>query len=53
MFRLAQPNGGGPVGADGVPTGSLTFQSVTTVSLPPYSAAVLLQMPPDGQAVER
>ncbi|MBU6349689.1 MAG: hypothetical protein KGS73_06020 [Chloroflexi bacterium] len=53
MFRLAQPNGGGPVGADGVPTGSLTFQSVTTVSLPPYSAAVLLQMPPDGQAGER
>ena len=47
MFRLVQPDGGGPVGADGVPTGSLTFQSVTSVSLPPYSAAVLLQMPPD------
>ncbi|MFZ4849823.1 MAG: putative glycoside hydrolase [Caldilinea sp.] len=48
-----QPEGGGPVGADGVPTGSLTVQSVTTVSLPPYSAAVLLQRAPDGQAGER
>lgn len=44
-FRLVQPNGGGPVGTDGVPTGALTYQSVTSVSLPPYSAAVLLEMP--------
>ncbi len=46
-FRRVQPNGGGPVGEDGVPTGSLTYQSVTSVSLPPYTAAVLLEMPPD------
>jgi hypothetical protein len=47
MFRLAQPSGGGTVGEDGVPTGSLSYQSVTSVSLPPYSAAVLLNMLPD------
>ncbi|HHW86218.1 MAG TPA: hypothetical protein GX400_08410 [Chloroflexi bacterium] len=47
VFRLAQPRGGGPVGEDGAPTGSLTYQTVTSVSLPPNSAAVLLQMPPD------
>jgi len=46
-FRRMQPNGGGPVGEDGVPTGSLTYQTVTSVSLPPYSATVLLEMLPD------
>lgn len=46
-FRLVQPSGGGTVGEDGVPTGSLSYQSVTSVSLPPYSAVVLLQMLPD------
>jgi hypothetical protein len=46
-FRLVQPTGGGAVGEDGVPTGSLAYQTVTSVSLAPYSAAVLLNMPPD------
>lgn len=41
-YRLAVGSGGGAVGADGVPTGSLTYQSVASVTLPPYTAAVLL-----------
>ena len=46
-FRLVQPSGGGTVGEDGVPPGSLTYQNVTSVTLAPYSAVVLLNMPPD------
>ena len=38
---------GGTVGEDGVPPGSLTYQNVTSVTLAPYSAVVLLNMPPD------
>ena len=47
LFMLAQPVGGGPVAENGVPTGTLNFQAVSSVSLPSYAAAVLLPMPPD------
>ncbi|MBP7865236.1 MAG: hypothetical protein KA419_04740 [Acidobacteria bacterium] len=41
-FRRAWGNGGGFVGSDGVPTGTLFYETVTSVNLPPAMAAVLL-----------
>ena len=41
-FQRAVASGGGTLPANGIPTGSLTYQAVTSVTLPPYSAAVLL-----------
>ena len=39
---ILRPVAGGELPADGVPTGNLTYQNVTQVTLPPFSAAVLL-----------
>jgi hypothetical protein len=47
LFMQVTAAGGGPVPENGVPTGALTYEAVNSVSLPPASAAVLLQMPPD------
>ncbi|MBI3961338.1 MAG: hypothetical protein HY335_01195 [Deinococcus sp.] len=44
-FCRAQTSGGGEVPASGVPSGSISYQAVTSVTLPPYSAAVLLTCP--------
>ncbi len=41
-YRRAVGSGGGSLPANGVPTGSLSYQLVTSVTLPPFSAAVLL-----------
>lgn len=45
-YYLAQTSGGGEVPASGVPTGSVSYQPVSSVTLPPYSAAVLLTSRP-------
>jgi hypothetical protein len=45
-FYLAQPSGGGAVPGNGIPTGTVTYQAVTQVVLPPYTAVVLLQQQP-------
>jgi uncharacterized protein (TIGR03437 family) len=42
-YSLAQPSGGGFVPASGVPGGSLSYQPVTSVTLLPYSGAVLIR----------
>ena len=41
-FRRVSASGGGAVPSDGVPTGSLSYTDVTSLTLPAYSAAVLL-----------
>ena len=41
-YKMAQPSGGGAVPENGIPTGSLAYQAVSNVTLPPYSAAVFL-----------
>jgi hypothetical protein len=41
-FRRVLPSGGGVVPEDGVPTGVLNYETVSSVSLPANSAAVLL-----------
>lgn len=41
-YRQAKPSGGGVVPANGVPTGTLTYRNVTKVTLPPYTAAIIL-----------
>ncbi|MEW5873095.1 MAG: putative glycoside hydrolase [Chloroflexota bacterium] len=43
---LAQPEGGGALPADGVPTGALSYTAVTQISLPPVSALILLDESP-------
>jgi len=45
-YYLAQTSGGGMISEQGSPVGTLTFKPVTNVSLPPYSAAVLLTEQP-------
>jgi hypothetical protein len=45
-YYLAQTNGGGFVPENGIPTGSVSYQAVSQVTLPPYSAAVLLNQAP-------
>jgi len=47
LFMRVTASGGGPVPENGIPTGALTHQAVSSVSLPPASAAVLLPMLPD------
>lgn len=46
-FMRVTAAGGGPVPENGLPAGALTYQVMSSISLPPASAAVLLQMPPD------
>jgi hypothetical protein len=41
-YYLVQPKGGGTIPDNGVPTGTLSYQAVTRVTIPPYSAAILL-----------
>jgi len=41
-YRQAVTSGGGEVPANGKPTGRVTYKNVTKVTLPPYSAAILL-----------
>jgi len=45
-YYLAQTSGGGTVSPSGIPTGEVTYQATTQVTLPPYSAAVLLNEMP-------
>jgi hypothetical protein len=45
-YYLARTNGGGEVPESGVPTGSVSYQAVTQVTLPPFTAAVLLNARP-------
>ncbi|MBI4468485.1 MAG: hypothetical protein HY650_04080, partial [Acidobacteria bacterium] len=45
---LAEPGGGGVVPASGVPDGVVRFRPVTEVTLPPFSTAVLLNVPPSS-----
>jgi hypothetical protein len=42
VYQRAVPSGGGPVSADGVPSGSLSFEAVDTAVLGPHTAAILL-----------
>jgi Ca2+-binding RTX toxin-like protein len=41
-FQLVKTSGGGALPPSGVPGGTLSFEAVTSVTLPPYSAAVVL-----------
>jgi hypothetical protein len=41
-FRVAEAQGGGPVGADGQPPGSLTARPIKALTIPAHSARVLL-----------
>ncbi len=43
---LAETSGGGTVPPSGIPTGTVSYRAVTSVELPPYSAAVLLNSMP-------
>ena len=45
-FYLAKVSGGGLVTSSGTPTGKVTYEAVTRVTLPPYSAAVLFNAVP-------
>ncbi|HPH97955.1 MAG TPA: putative glycoside hydrolase [Anaerolineaceae bacterium] len=45
-YYLAQTSGGGEVPESGIPTGVITYQAVTSLNLPPYSAAVLFNTHP-------
>jgi hypothetical protein len=45
-YYLAQTSGGGTVPASGIPTGAVTYRATTQITLPPYSAAVLLNEMP-------
>ncbi len=44
-YYLAKPSGGGSISGDGIPQGSLRYEPVTTVTLPPYSGAIVIAMP--------
>jgi hypothetical protein len=44
-YYLVQTTGGGFVPASGIPTGTVSYQAVTSVVLPPNGAAVLLEAP--------
>jgi hypothetical protein len=46
-YYLAQTRGGGTVSPSGTPTGEVTYRATTQVTLPPYSAAVLLNEMPN------
>lgn len=47
-YYLAQTSGGGVVPDTGIPDGSVSYQEVSNVTLPPYSAAVLFNTLPSG-----
>lgn len=47
-FHRATPGGGGPVGADGVPGGAITYTTVTSVTVAAHGGVVLLSAPPGG-----
>jgi hypothetical protein len=42
-FRLVSASGGGAVPENGLPSGSLSFASVDSLTLPPHAAAILLR----------
>ena len=42
VYQRAVPSGGGPVSAEGVPSGSLTFEAVAKLHLNPHTAAILM-----------
>lgn len=44
-YALAVTHGGGEISGDGKPGGSLEYQSVSSITLPPFSAVVLLNNP--------
>lgn len=46
VYQQVEPQGGGFVPADGSEPGSLSYTAVSQVTLPPYSAAVLLNSVP-------
>jgi hypothetical protein len=48
VYYLAVTSGGGEVPADGTRPGSVSYSPVASVTLPPYSAAVLLNAMPLG-----
>lgn len=48
-YYLAKTSGGGNVSSSGVPSGAVTYQAVTSMTLPPFSAAVLFSSLP-GQS---
>lgn len=45
-YYRAATSGGGAVPASGVPTGTVTYSAVTSVTLPPYTAVVLFNTHP-------
>jgi len=45
-YYRAVTSGGGAVPTSGVPTGTVTYQAVTSVTLPPYTAVVLFNAHP-------
>lgn len=47
-YYLAQTSGGGPVSPSGNPTGEVSYRAVTSVTLPPNSAAILLNEMPSS-----
>lgn len=47
-FALVHASGGGPLPPSGVPDAVLTYETVTSVTLPPYTAAVVLDAAPAG-----
>jgi len=47
-YYLAKTSGGGILPASGAPTGTVTYEGVTHVTLPPYSTAVLLNAVPQS-----
>jgi hypothetical protein len=52
-FYLAETSGGGIVPPSGVPDGTVRFRAVTQVTLPPFSAAVLLNALPATNETNR
>jgi hypothetical protein len=45
-YYLTQTSGGGPVSSSGTSTGEVSYQAATSITLPPYSAAVLFNEMP-------
>lgn len=45
-YFLVKSNGGGSVPENGIPTGNLTYEAVTHVTLPPATAVILLKQSP-------
>jgi Ca2+-binding RTX toxin-like protein len=47
-FAMVITSGGGPLPPSGVPEGTIAYETVTSVTLPPYSAAVVFAVTPAG-----